>query len=122
MMMNRRGLSELLSSLILLAVAIAVTMILVSYLPVAEPPSARPWMVLTVVDAYTYGGDAYICLYNPYSEPITVLEAWIGESKVNVGQEVRPHEAAWIRVQGTGDAERLLLRLSTGAIMGVDLA
>jgi len=121
-MMDGRGLSELLSSLILLAVAVAVAMILVHCIPVAEPPSARPWMSLTVVDAYTYGGDAYICLYNPHSEPITVLEAWIGESKVDVGQEVRPTEAAWIRVQGAGDAKRLLLRLSTGAIMGVDLA
>lgn len=77
--MDERGLSELLSALILLAVSIAVALILVNYLPVVSPPSAKPWMRLSVVDAYLSGGTAHICLYNPHSEPITVIEAWAGE-------------------------------------------
>jgi len=116
-----RGLSELLSSLILLGVAVAVSMILVTYMPVAEPPSVKPWMMLIVVDAYASDGTAYICLYNPHSEPITVLDAWIGQDRVEVGREVGPRGAAWIAIPSPGGAGRILLRLSTGAIMGVDI-
>jgi len=121
--MDGRGLSELLSALILLAISVAVAMVLVSYLPIASPPSSKPWLRPVVVDAYKSGSSAYICLYNPHPEPIQVVEAWAGGIRLNATAAIRPYESEWMTVEGVpAGVERIILRLGTGALMGVDLA
>jgi len=121
--MDRRGLSELLSALILLAISVAVAMALVSYLPVASPPSSKPWLRPVVVDAYKSGGSAHICLYNPHPEPIEIVEAWAGGVRLDVTAAIQPYESAWMAVEGVPEgADRIILRLGSGVLMGVDLA
>lgn len=112
--------SELLSALILLGVSIAVAFILVNTLPAASPPGVKPWLRPTLIAVIDSGGSTYtIYLYNPHSEPITVLEAWSGGSRAEIGVVINPRSYASFTVQS--NSQSVLLRFDSGAWMEVRL-
>lgn len=117
---GRRGLSELLSALILLGVSIAVTFILVYALPIVSPPEVKPWLKPTLIAAIRSDSTVKIYLYNPHSEPITALQAWVGGDPQPLDVMISPREYAEITVEDVDPSETsLLLRFDTGAWMEV---
>ncbi|MEM2188266.1 MAG: hypothetical protein QXG35_02925 [Nitrososphaerota archaeon] len=133
---GRCGLSELLSALILLSISVAVAFIMVYYLPVVSPPSVRPWLRPTLIAAFSSSGAAEIYLYNPHSDHIIVLEAWVGGNHLKCpdgagcscfnenGQkdpECRIEPRTYEVVRVSGSAQSILLRFDTGAWMEVRL-
>ena len=118
--LSRRGLSELLSALILLGISIAVAFILVYALPTVSPPEVKPWLRPTLIAAIRSDSTVKIYLYNPHSEPITVLQAWVGGDPQPINVTISPREYAEITVNDVDPAETsVLLRFSTGAWMEV---
>ncbi len=117
--LSRRGLSELLSALILLGISIAVAFILVYALPTVSPPEVKPWLRPTLIAAIRSDSTVKIYLYNPHSEPITVLQAWIGGSPQPVGVVIEPRGYAEVEVTVDSSATSVLLRFDTGAWMEV---
>lgn len=116
---HRSGLSELLSALILLGVSIAVAFILVNALPIISPPSVKPWLKPTLIHAYRSGPMVTIYLYNPHSEPITVIEAWADGSPTPVNVQIPPRR--YERISVPTSSTSILLRLDSGAWMEVSL-
>lgn len=133
---GRGGLSELLSALILLSISVAVAFIMVYYLPVISPPSVKPWLRPTLVAALSSSDTIKIYLYNPHSDHIIVLEAWIGGAarkcpdgagcrcfdKNGLDHECRIEPRTYEVVEVSGSVSSILLRFDTGAWMEVRLA
>ena len=118
---GRRGLSELLSALLLLSISIAVAFILVYALPTISPPEVKPWLRPTLIAAFRIGDGSTvrIYLYNPHSERITVLDAWSGGEKQAVNQVIDPRSYLEIEVSFSTPPNSVLLRFDTGAWMEV---
>ena len=121
---GRRGLSELLSALILLSISIAVAFIMVYYLPVVSPPSVKPWLRPTLIAAFKDSSSVKIYLYNPHSDNIKVVEAWIGSEKrmptcSDSGCIIEPRTYETVTINVSGSVSSVLLRFDTGAWMEV---
>jgi len=122
------GLSELLSALILLGVSIAVAFLLVYALPVVSPPSVKPWLKQTLMAAFKVReSEVDVYLYNPHSEPITLIQAWSGGEECAVPRSTIPArscyledgECAPIRISCSSLSDSVLLRFDTGAWLEV---
>ena len=115
-----RGLSELLSALILLSISIAVAFLLVYALPMVSPPETKPWLRPTLVGAFK-GSPSRIYLYNPHSDYITILEVWSGGAAIsfNCSSDCRIEPRTYEVVEISGSPSSVLLRFDTGAWMEV---
>lgn len=132
---GHEGLSELLSALILLSISVAVAFIMVYYLPVISPPSVKPWLKPTLVAALSSSITVRIYLYNPHSDHIVVLEAWVGGEALKCSEragcqcsdmngpdhECRIEPRTYEVVEVSRSASSILLRFDTGAWMEVRL-
>lgn len=121
---GRGGLSELLSALILLSISIAVAFIMVYYLPVVSPPSVKPWLRPTLITAFEDSDNVKIYLYNPHSENIKVVEAWIGDTRLMPDCPdneciIEPRTYEIVTISVSGSVSSILLRFDTGAWMKV---
>lgn len=124
---SRVGLSELLAAIILLSISVAVAFIMVYYLPVISPPSVKPWLRPTLIAAFQESGSSRIYLYNPHSDNIVVLEAWIGGTSSTPScfddggsdPDCRIEPRTYEVVEVSGAASSILLRFDTGAWMEV---
>jgi hypothetical protein len=121
---GRWGLSELLSALILLSISIAVAFIMVYYLPVISPPSVKPWLRPTLIAAFKNSNTVTIYLYNPHSDSIKVVEAWIGSERPPLtcsdgGCIIEPRNYETVTISVSGSVSSVLLRFDTGAWMEV---
>jgi len=125
-----KGLSELLSALILLSISIAVAFLLVYALPTASPPETKPWLRPTLIAAFKDSGEIY--LYNPHSENIEIMEVWSGGSKVefwcwdeetypNPDQDriIEPRTYEVVVLESPPASSSVLIRFDTGAWMEV---
>ncbi len=121
---GRRGLSELLSALILLSISTAVAFIMIYYLPVVSPPSVKPWLRPILIAAFKDSSSVKIYLYNPHSDNIKVVEAWIG-SEIRMptcsdsGCIIEPRTYETVTINVSGSVSSVLLRFDTGAWMEV---
>lgn len=125
---GRGGLSELLSALILLSISIAVAFIMVYYLPIISPPSVKPWLRPTLITAFKESDDVKIYLYNPHSDNIKVVEAWVGGMRLDVSCPndpsciIEPRSYEYVHISGIpSKVASILLRFDTGAWMEVRL-
>jgi len=124
---GRRGLSELLSALLLLSISIAVAFILVYALPTISPPEVKPWLRPTLIAAFKDSGEIY--LYNPHSENIVVKEVWSGGSRLDftchdgngLDPECRiePRSYEIVILSSPPAFSSVLIRFDTGAWMEV---
>ena len=105
--------------MILLSVSIAVAFILVYALPTVSPPETKPWLRPTLITAFREDSSVKIYLYNPHSEPITVLEAWSGGESRSIGVKIDPRSYAEIDVTFSSSPSSVLLRFDSGAWMEV---
>jgi len=129
---GRRGLSELLSALILLSISIAVAFIMAYYLPVVSPPSVKPWLRPILIAAFKDSSSVKIYLYNPHSDSIRVVEAWIGGTNFTPSCSdnnciicsdgkcvIEPRTYETVTIRASGSVSSVLLRFDTGAWMEV---
>ena len=127
------GLSELLSALILLGVSIAVAFILVHALPIISPPSVKPWLRPTVIAAFKVSGsEVDVYLYNPHSEPVTLVDAWSGGDRCVIETDnptiparscfIENGECSAIRIRCNSLSDSILLRFDSGAWLRVRVA
>jgi len=119
---GRYGLSELLSSLIVLAVAVAASLLVIQLYPVLSPSEPLTGDRLRVVVAF--GGSGWsVHLYNPSNQPITVTEVWGGgvrASSFTLSPDPIPPGGRGVLTASFPTApQSILLRLSTGAWMEV---
>jgi len=131
---SSHGLSELLSALILLSVSVAVAFILVYALPVISPPEVKPWLKpVAVTDALKVSGsEVNVYLYNPHSEPVTLVDAWSGGDRCVIETDnptiparscfIENGECSAIRIRCNSLSDSILLRFDSGAWLRVRVA
>jgi hypothetical protein len=97
---------------------------MVYYLPVVSPPSVKPWLRPILIAAFKDSSSVKIYLYNPHSDNIKVVEAWIGSEKPPLTCSdsvciIEPRTYETVTINISGSVSSVLLRFDTGAWMEV---